>query len=124
MTSIHPFAHPLTHEDLLTLARKVEAAAHDGDRERLETATLHLFEGLVTHVGAERASLLALAPAESRLLERGQQRVVELLVELAADVQMPGPCRCEAVAQELLARLSLLAADEPRSLGNRQSASG
>jgi hypothetical protein len=36
------------------------AAAHDGDRDRSETATPHLFEALVDHVGAERADLVHL----------------------------------------------------------------
>jgi hypothetical protein len=106
------FDPPLDHDALLTLARKTEAAAHDGDRDRLDTAALHLFEALVDHVGAERADLVYLSPGESRLLLRGQQRVVDLLVELAVAAQAPGPCHCDNLAQQLSAQLSLQADDE------------
>jgi hemerythrin-like domain-containing protein len=107
---------PLNHEDLLTLARKTEAAARDGDRDRLETAALRLFEALLDHVGAERPALLQLPPGETRLLLRGQQRVIDLLVDLAVATKTPGPCRCDTVAQQLLAQLSLQADDERHRL--------
>jgi hemerythrin-like domain-containing protein len=106
------FDPPLDHDALLTLARKTEAAAHDGDRDRLETAALHLFEALLDHVGAERLDLVHLSPGEGRLLLRGQQRVVDLLVELAVAAQLPGPCHCNNFAQHLSAQLSLQADDE------------
>jgi hypothetical protein len=106
------FDPPLEHDALLTLARKTEAAAHDGDRDRLEAAALHLFEALVEHVGAEQFDLSHLAPGEGRLLSRGQQRIVGLLVELAIGAEAPGPCRCDDLAQQLLAQLSLQADDE------------
>lgn len=106
------FAPPLNHDALLTLAHKTEAAAHDSDRDRLETTSLHLFEALVDHVDAERLDLAHLAPGEGRLLLRGQQRVVDLLVELAVAAQSPGPCHCDNLAQHLSAQLSLQADDE------------
>ncbi len=106
------FDLPLDHEALLTLARKTEAAAHDGDPDRLETAALHLFEALVDHVGAERLDLAHVAPGEGRLLLRGQQRVMDVLVELAVAAQAPGPCHCDNLAQQLFAQLSLQAGDE------------
>ena len=106
------FDPPLDHDALLTLARKAEAAARDGDRDRLETAALHLFEALADHVGAERVDLAHLPPGEGRLLLRGQQRLVDLLVELAVAAQSPGPCQCAHLAQQLSAHLSLQAGDE------------
>lgn len=106
------FDPPLDHDALLTLARKTEAAAHDGDRDRLETAALHLFEALLDHVGAERLDLLHLSPGKDRLLLRGQQRVIDLLVELAVAAQSPGPCDCDNLARQLSAQLSLQADDE------------
>ncbi len=106
---------PHDHNRLLTLARKAEAAADDSDPERLENAALTLFEALVTHVDLERSGLAHLAPGQRRLLVRGQQRVVDLLVDLAIEAQTPGPCRCPQLAHELSARLSLQAEDERRA---------
>ena len=45
---------PLNHEGLLTLARKLEGAVGDGDRDRLATAAQRLSEALVVHVIDER----------------------------------------------------------------------
>lgn len=103
------------HNRLLTLARKAEAAATDGDPERLENAALTLFEAFVAHVELERTELAQLAPAQRRLLVRGQQRMVDLLVDLAIEAQTPGPCRCPDLAHELSARLALQADDERRA---------
>jgi hypothetical protein len=47
-----------THEELLTLARKVQAAASDGDSDRLERASVKLYDALLAHVGAERPDLV------------------------------------------------------------------
>lgn len=106
---------PLNHDALLTLARKTQAAAHDGDRERIEADVLHLYEALADHVGAERLDLLNLPPDEVRTLMRGQQRIVDLLIELAVVAQTPGPCNCEHLAQQLSAELSLQAEHERRA---------
>jgi hypothetical protein len=103
---------PLGHQELLTLARKTVAAAQDGDRDRLEAAALHLLDALLDHVDAERLELVRLPPAESRLLARGQDRLVGLLADLAFQVSAGGPCECELHAQQLLAHLSLQADDE------------
>jgi hypothetical protein len=102
----------LSHDALLTLARKTEAAARDGDRDRLTAAALRLFEALVDHLGAERLDLLHLSADEGHLLLRGQQHVVDLLVELAVAAQTPGPCNCDNLAQQLTAELTLQAEDE------------
>lgn len=101
-----------THEDLLTLARKVEAAAQDGDRDRLQTADLRLFEALVDHLGREMAALVQLPPAQARILRQGQQRIVDTVVDLAARAALSGDCDCESVAQDLMAELELQAHDE------------
>lgn len=103
------------HNQLLTLARKAEAAATDGDPVRLENAALTLFEALIVHVDLERSELAQLAPAQRRLLVRGQQRVVDLLVDLAIEAQAPGPCRCHDLTRELSARISIQADDERRA---------
>lgn len=103
----------LDHDALLTLARKTEGAARDHDPDRIETHALHLFQALVEHLLAERSALLQVAPAQARLLERGQQRVVDLVVELAATAASdPDECDCDQVAANLLAELTLQVGDE------------
>ena len=103
---------PLGHEALLTLARKAEAAARDGDNDRLEASVLRLLETLGDHVDAERSALLDLSPAQTQLLLRGQQNITGLLIDLAVAAQAPGPCRCDDIAQRLLAELTLQAEGE------------
>ena len=107
-----------THDQLLTLAYKTKAAAGDGDPRRLEAAALKLFQALANHIGAEHPDLLRLAPPDARLLERGQQRLVEDLIELAATAASsdPGDCRCGRLADTLLSELTLQADDERRRL--------
>lgn len=109
---------PLSHEALLTLALKTEAAARDGDRERVETTVLRLLDALLHHVGAERPALLRLPAAEAQPLLWGQQRLIDILVDLAIAAQTPGACRCDAVAQQLLAHLSMQADNERRHLAD------
>jgi hypothetical protein len=109
--------HPLNHDQLLTLANKTRAAARDRDPDRLETDALRLFQELAEHLLAEQATLLHAAPADARLLERGQQRVVDLLVELAATaVEHGDDCRCDRLADNLVAELTVQAEGERRAL--------
>lgn len=104
----------LGHEALLTLARKTEAAARDGDRARVEAAAARLLRALVAHVGAERVDVVHLTGDESRLLTLGQQHLATLVEELEAAAQSPEPgeCRCVTLAQQLSAELRLQADDE------------
>ena len=104
-----------THEELLTLVRKVAAAADDDDHERLEIAVPRLFAALLHHVADELRDLVALDPAECRRMLRGQQRILELLVDLALASETEGQ-RCERIAQQLLAELTVQAEAERRSL--------
>ncbi len=107
----------LPHDALLTLARKIEAAAPDGDRVRLEHAARRLLDELVHHVTAERGALLHVPPAEHRLLARGQQRIVDLIVDLARATTTPEPCACDDVADLVYSLLTLQADDERRTFG-------
>lgn len=103
----------LSHDDLLTLARKVEAAAADGDRERVLYTAAHMFDHLREHIAAERANLHRLAPRDERLLGHGQRRVADVALELAIAAETaPEECRCETLALELLALLEEQADDE------------
>lgn len=108
----------LNHEQLLTLARKVQAAARDRDTDRLSRANFRLFAALVDHLGGEAAALVHLPPGEARLLRRGQERVVDAVVDVALSSQTSGrSCRCAELADALVAQLSLQTDDERIHLG-------
>ncbi len=105
----------LPHEALLTLARKVHAAADDDDPQRLEQAALHLFDALATHVRDEDVTMGALSPALVRILGRGQERLLSLAAELAAEAAAGCTSTselCRTRTEELLALLVLQARDE------------
>ena len=109
----------LNHEALLTLARKVHAAALDDDPQHLEQAALHLYDALAAHVREEAVTMTALSPAQGRLVGRGQARLVAVAAELASEAaagctQPPEQCRNRT--EELLALLVLQARDERTSL--------
>lgn len=109
-----PMPEPtLGHEALLTLARKTEAAALDGDRARLEAAAAHLLRALDAHVGAERADVAELTGPDRRVLALGQQHLAALIEELEAAVAYSdGECRCVALTQRLSAELRVQADGE------------
>ena len=106
----------LTHEELLTLARKVQAAAHDDDTHRLTYARVRLAGALTAHLEAEHEALARVPEPQREVLARGRQRLVHLLTELAT----PGrgePRRDRShIADDLLHALGLQAADEHRSM--------
>ena len=107
-----------SHEELLTLARKLRAAAADGDPDRVEAASLKLYDALLAHLDAEQPELRRLPPPELRVLARGQRRLLDELAELAARAHMTGPCHCASRAAGLNARLSLQATDERLALAH------
>jgi hypothetical protein len=104
----------LGHEALLTLARKADAAARDGDRVRLEAATARLLDALLAHVGAERVDVDHLAGTARRKLALGQRHLAELLEELetAAQSRDGSECACVTLTERLSAELRLQADDE------------
>lgn len=105
----------LGHEALLTLARKVHAAAGDGDAVRLKLAARRLLDALGDHLRDESVDLARLVPAEARILARGQTRLLALADELVTDASRGCPSQpmvCANRAEDLLARLVLQAKDE------------
>jgi hypothetical protein len=105
----------LGHEALLTLARKLEGAASDGDRDRVEAAARRLLGALVDHIRSEKADMALLDPDRARELVRGQQQIVDHLVPLAVDARNADLSRCDGLARQLIAELSLQAEHERRS---------
>jgi hypothetical protein len=108
----------LGHDELLTLARKVQAAAVDGNCDRLVASTSRLYEALVEHIDAEHLELLRLPAGDSRLLSRGQQRIVDELVQLLAEAHTAGCWHCAASAAQLMAELYLQVDHERLALGH------
>lgn len=106
-----------THEHLLTMANKVKAAVEDHDIQRLRPAVWRFYDGLVEHLDEENPTLLRSAPADSRLLRRGQVRIVGTASELLRNTERsPEECDCRTLADLLIAELALQAADERRCL--------
>ena len=107
----------LTHDALLTLARKTEGAARDGDQPRVRTDARELLEALVAHIAAERDALARIDPRERRVLVSGQQHIIDLAIDLArADATGKG-CACAAHARALLELLTVQADDERLRFG-------
>jgi len=109
----------LRHEALLTLARKAQAAAEDGDIHRLEQAVSYLLDELALHVLDERSAFVTLAPSEERILTRGQGHLLSDVAALAeaTSTGCAGQTKqCVNRVQEVLTRLYLQARDERLAL--------
>jgi hypothetical protein len=106
---------PLGHEALLTLARKLEGAASDGDRDRAEAEARRLSAALRDHLRAEQPSMTRLPPETAHRLAEGQRRLLDDLLELAVDVKEEELWRCDRLARRLIAELTVQADDERRS---------
>lgn len=106
----------IDHEALLTLARKSQAAARDADPDRVETASLRLLEAFAIHVQAEQPALLRLTPGEARMVIRGQQRVIEAIIDLIIAAGSDSPCNCARLSEDLIVRLTLQSEDESHHL--------
>lgn len=107
------------HEALLTLARRAHAAAADADTGQLAERLGTFVHALSGHLGRELAQFERLAPADARLLRRGQARVAAVARTLLSDAEAGcagPPDRCLARAEELLACLALQTRDERRAL--------
>ncbi len=103
------------HEEVLAQARRTLAAAHARAPERVEAEALRLFQVLTEHMSDEQRELLHVPPGDARMLQRGQQRIVDLVVELATSAAGdPDDCRCDGFAERLMAELILQADAERR----------
>lgn len=104
-----------THEELLTLANTVAAAASDADREQLTLTTTRLSDEMAAHIITELPALLRVSrPAKRLALAAGQKRILEMLREVlwCAEYSTPGACRCGDLVQELLLELTIQVQDE------------
>jgi hypothetical protein len=91
-----------THARLLDMARELGPIANKGDHARLSDHASKLLEDFVRHAEDERPLVLRLPPFTARLVEHGQQRIVDRLVSLVLEADLAEvPCRCPELAEEV-----------------------
>jgi hypothetical protein len=97
-----PEDDPLDHRRLLDMAHELGPIANKGDHARLSDVASALLEAFVRHAELERPMVLRLSPFTARLIEHGQQRVVDRLVSLVLEADLAEePCRCAFLADEV-----------------------
>lgn len=111
----------LTHEQLLTLARKVHSAAHDADPHRLDFSRRRLADALTAHLEAEYDALVSLSAPRREALLRGQQQLAALLDQLAPSDERSLAAGQSAVADQLLNLLLHQSGAERRALQQARS---
>jgi len=90
------------HAQILEMTRELPAVANKGDHARLSRQASQLLEAFVRHVEEERPLVLRLPPLTARLVQKGQQRVVDRLVTLVLEADLAEePCRCSPLADEV-----------------------
>jgi len=95
-------SEPPVHRILLDMAHELAPVANKGDHTRLSDDASALLELFVRHAEAERPMVLRLPPFTARLVEHGQQRVVDRLVSLVLEADLAEePCRCAELAEEI-----------------------
>src|SRR5690349_4476752 len=70
------------HARILEMARELPTIANKGDHARLSRQASALLEAFVRHCEEERVLVLRLPTLTARLVQKGQQRVVDRLVSL------------------------------------------
>jgi hypothetical protein len=90
------------HARILEVARELPALANKGDHAVLSREASGLLELFVRHAEDERPLVLRLPPLTARLVQKGQQRVVDHLVSLVLEADLAEePCRCPVLADEV-----------------------
>lgn len=108
----------LFHPALLTRANKVRAAAADHDLDRLHREAGLLLDAFLEHTETERPNLLRLPTFTARLVRRGQERLLDEIIELTVEAEdIDGPCRCEDLGTDIALQLTLQADAERRAFG-------
>ena len=93
---------PPDHRRLLEMAHELGPISNKGDHVRLSDVASALLEAFVRHAEADRPTVLRLSPFTARLIQHGQQRVVDRLVSLVLEADLAeAPCRCAELAEEV-----------------------
>jgi hypothetical protein len=93
---------PLSHIELLAMARHVCNAAVEGDADQLHLNLCRLRNALLVHVQAEGSRVTAMREVSRRVVISGQRRLINLIDDLlsAADDGATG-CSCIHRSAEL-----------------------
>jgi hypothetical protein len=99
---------PNSHLRLTEMARQLPQIANKGDHAQLCMCASALLEAFVRHAQEERPNFLRLPPFTVRLIENGQQRVVDRLVSLVLEADLAEePCCCSSLAGEIASLIDL-----------------
>jgi hypothetical protein len=99
---------PFGHDRIIEMAHELAGVANKGDHRRLSLDAAVLLEAFVHHVEIERHLVLRLPPITARLVENGQQRVVDRLVSLVLSADLAEePCSCGELADEVATLIEL-----------------
>jgi hypothetical protein len=99
---------PSGHRWLIEMAIELSEIALQGDHLLLSLRASVLLEAFVRHAEEERHLVLRLSPITARLVERGQQRVVDRLVSLVLSADLgEEPCPCVALADEVASLMEM-----------------
>lgn len=112
---------PPDHQALLTLARKVQAAAADSDCGHLDAAAKDFTDALGAHLRAETFTTTKITVGEERILQRGQARLWAAASALLGEADRGCPHAeryCTSRAGELVALLQIQAHDERRAFNH------
>ncbi|HYA68529.1 MAG TPA: hypothetical protein VED63_07335 [Acidimicrobiales bacterium] len=106
---------PFGHARIIEMAHELTGVANKGDHRLLSVEASVLLEAFVHHVAIERHLVLRLPPITARLVEKGQQRVVDRLVSLVLSADLAEePCPCVALADEVAMLIELQIVSEER----------
>lgn len=93
---------PGPHLRLIEMARELPTIANKGDHTALSLAAAALLEDFVRRAEIERPLVMRLPPVTARLIQHGQQRVVDRLVSLVLEADIGEvPCTCSQRAEEI-----------------------
>jgi len=106
---------PFGHVRIIEMAHELRLVADKGDHRALSLEASVLLEAFVHHVESERHLVLRLPPITARLVENGQQRVVDRLVSLVLSADLAEePCPCVGLADEVATLVELQIVSEER----------
>src|SRR5690606_25837510 len=111
-----PVSGGYDHDDLLVLARTIQAAVVVEDGPALAAAVRVLRDGLHRHVASERDDQDHLPGALRAVVFGGQDRLLRLVDRIAVDVAAAGACACVRYGAELVVALHRQAALEAATL--------
>jgi hypothetical protein len=91
----------LTHAALQTRIAKVRAAAHDGDRSRMQWELDQLVRAVGEHIAVETPTLDELPEMAAAAVKSGRARILSTVAALVRSATTTNCNECESLAAEL-----------------------